>query len=83
MIKQYLPKLFNLFKNLTDIRYQSYVIYDIKVHYFFIKFTHTIRQILELGHIPIQKLKSKKISHILSFGLISLTSILYRIMPFN
>lgn len=31
IIKKYLPKLFNLFNDLTDIRHQSYVTYDMKV----------------------------------------------------
>jgi len=45
-----------------------------KVHYFFIQFAHTISQLLELGHILIQKLKYKikEISILLLSELISL-----------
>ena len=67
---------FNLQKNNTfDITHMcSYNYNAMKVHYFFIQFAHTIRQLLELGHIPIQKLKYKikEISHLLMFELISL-----------
>lgn len=67
---------FNLQKNNTfDITHMcSYNYNAMKAHYFFIQFAHTIRQLLELGHIPIQKLKYKikEISHILLFELISL-----------
>lgn len=67
---------FNLQKNNTfDITHMcSYNYNAMKVHYFFIQFAHTIRQLLELGHIPIQKLKYKikEISHLLMIELISL-----------
>lgn len=66
---------FNLQKNNTfDITHMcSYNYNAMKVHYFFIQFAHTIRQLLELGHISIQKLKYKikEISLILLFELIS------------
>ena len=67
---------FNLQKNNTfDITHMcSYNYNAMKAHYFFIQFAHTIRQLLELGHIPIQKLKYKikEISLLLLFELISL-----------
>lgn len=67
---------FNLQKNNTfDITHMcSYNYNAMKAHYFFIQFAHTIRQLLELGHIPIQKLdyKIKEISLHLLFELISL-----------
>ena len=66
---------FNLQKNNTfNITHMcSFNLNAMKAHYFFIQFAHTIRQLLELGHIPIRKFKYKikEISFLLAYELIS------------
>ena len=81
IIVKYLPKLLDMFNDLTDTRNQAYVTYSMKNHYFFIQFAHTIRQLLEQGNILTKslKLKIKEVSAYLLKALTSTTTDLNKI----